>query len=246
MKISISLNHLTIDIGKVSFKVDEHPIVLLFSAVTDSGRKNLFDVSGQRHTERIYLLFFFFHFSLFPHVHSAASCRAALPVDPELPGGRLERSQLQTPETPHPPPTHHLKAERQQHLLTWPLSPSSAARRRPPRQIAASVFHVSLPGRQTLVRLAFTRLLLWEQRVVLGPEGWEVGGEVGAVLLAWLWPGSSPLDSAKMGMCTSGGAELKCDFKRMYCYLKRLKLWLSCSSGFILVVAAATSSHQGW
>lgn len=167
---SILLDHLVVHTdNKMSFKVDEYSTVVAFPLQSLTQRaNNLFDTSGQRHTERIYsiyIFFFLFHFSLFPHVHSAASSRAALPVDPERPGGRLERSQQQTPERspphpPAPPPLLHLKAERQQHLLTWPLSPSSAARRRPPRQIAAGVFHVSLPERRALGRLAFTRLLL--------------------------------------------------------------------------------------
>lgn len=47
------------------------------------------------------------------------------------------------------------------------------------------------------------------------------------------WPGSSPLDSAKTGMCTSEETKVKCDLKWIDCSLKRLKPWLSCSGGFI-------------
>lgn len=245
-KIGISGNHLTLDTDKVSFKIHENSLVLIFSAVTDSGGgRTFFDISGQRHTERIYLIFFF-SVSLYFHT-STQPC----------PAGQLCQLILNCLEDdwkghscrllrPPPSPTHHLKAARQQHLLTWPLSPSSAARRRPPRQIAAGIFYVSIPERRALARLTVTRLLLWEQRIVLSRGLVVVVGVCVCGEGAWMCcPGSSPLDSAKTGMCTPRETEVKCDLKRMYCCLKRLNHRLSCSGGFILG-CCCYSSHQGW
>lgn len=61
---SILLDHLVVHTdNKMSFKVDEYFTVVAFPLQSLTlGANNLFDTSGQRHTERIYSIYIFFSF----------------------------------------------------------------------------------------------------------------------------------------------------------------------------------------
>lgn len=74
---SILLDHLVVHTdNKMSFKVDEYSTVVAFPLQSlTQGANNLFDTSGQRHTERIYSIYIFFFFSISLYFHTSTQPR---------------------------------------------------------------------------------------------------------------------------------------------------------------------------